>query len=246
MTDKNEDTKPKYVIDLTTDGKTKSPSMRQVMELAKQDYGSLSKTDQGHVDHYKTSMSKLSETFSSKKLFGDLFKGISPMSDALKNLTPSPVVDLNFDDIDFVAPPSATEQYKHSALLEQIAAGLQLQQTALDQDILGLVMPRYDKRKHILTFANTPIHIPADTPAEILCKRMFRSGVPVKKPVEKGDLFELLGLMEVTPKTRRVKMLYNRVDGLNTIVAKVTGVDDLFGFVDKKLYFNTKYVKLPL
>ncbi len=246
MTDQNDNTKPKRVLAL---GNTNSPSIGQVMELAKQDYSSLSKTDQRHVDEYKTAMSKLSETFSTQKIFGDLFKHITPMSDALKKLTPpSPIADLStFNHIDVVPPARATEQYKHTALLEQMLVTLQSQQGgSQDPAILALVMPRYDKRKHRLTFANQPIQLVADTPAEIICKRMFRSGVPVKKPVEKGDLFDLLGLMEITDKTRRVKLLYNRVDGLNAIIAKATGVDDLFGFVDKKLYFNTKYVKLPL
>lgn len=156
---------------------------------------------------------------------------------------PSYDFDLGFD---VTSPPSGTEQYKQTALLKEMVATLQSQNSSADPAILALVVPRYDKRKHILTFANIPVRIPVDTPAELICKRMFRSSVPVKKPVEKGDLFELLGLMEIAPKTRRVKLLYNRVDRLNKIVAKATGVNDLFGFVDKKLYFNTNYVKLPL
>lgn len=54
------------------------------MEWSKQDYSKLTKPQQQHVDGYKQSLSKLSETFSSQKVFGNLFKGIIPsVTDAL-------------------------------------------------------------------------------------------------------------------------------------------------------------------
>ena len=42
------------------------------------------------------------------------------------------------------------------------------------------------------------------------------------------------------------KDFYNNVASLNKLIEKTTGVDKLFDFVDKKLWFNTKYEELPL
>ena len=42
------------------------------------------------------------------------------------------------------------------------------------------------------------------------------------------------------------KAFYNKVASLNKHVEKTTGVEKLFDFVDKKLWFNAKYVELPL
>lgn len=148
--------------------------------------------------------------------------------------------------IENITPPaSSVEQAKQTVLLERMVEAFEGQNTERDADTLRLIEPRYDRKKRVLTFANTPIRLTADSDAEIICKKLFWSGRPVKHPVEKGEIMELL-YIRAASNTERKKTLYNKVTAVNRIVEKKTGVDKLFDFVDKKLWFNTNYVKLPL
>lgn len=148
--------------------------------------------------------------------------------------------------IENVTPPaSSVEQAKQTALLERMVEAFEGQNAERDADTLRLIEPRYDRKKRVLTFANVPIKLTADSDAEIICKKLFWSGRPVKHPVEKGEIMELLFIRDATNSERK-KVLYNKVAAVNRLVGKATGVDKLFDFVDKKLWFNTNYVKLPL
>lgn len=142
-------------------------------------------------------------------------------------------------------PASSVEQAKQTVLLERMVEVFEGQNAERDADTLRLIEPRYDRKKRVLTFANTPIRLTADSDAEIICKKLFWSGRPVKHPVEKGEIMELL-YIRATSNTERKKTLYNKVAAVNRIVEKKTGINKLFDFVDKKLWFNTNYVKLPL
>ncbi len=142
-------------------------------------------------------------------------------------------------------PASSVEQAKQTVLLERMVEVFEGQNAERDADTLRLIEPRYDRKKRVLTFANTPIRLTADSDAEIICKKLFWGGRPVKHPVEKGEIMELL-YIRATSNTERKKTLYNKVAAVNRIVEKKTGVNKLFDFVDKKLWFNTNYVKLPL
>ena len=147
-----------------------------------------------------------------------------------------PIPDLA--ELDFTPDTTMVDnQIKQTALLEQI---LQAQsQQAQNSDLMKLIEPRYDRKKRVITFANKQIRLVADSDNEIICKKLFWDGRPVRRPVEKGDIMELLG-------TTDKKAFYNKVASLNKLVDKETGVEKLFDFVDKKLWFNTKYVELPL
>lgn len=151
-------------------------------------------------------------------------------------VTYRPIPDLA--ELDFTPDTTMVDnQIKQTALLEQI---LQAQsQQAQNSDLMKLIEPRYDRKKRVITFANTQIRLVADSDNEIICKKLFWDGRPVRRPVEKGDIMELLG-------TTDKKAFYNKVASLNKLVDKETGVEKLFDFVDKKLWFNTKYVELPL
>jgi hypothetical protein len=141
--------------------------------------------------------------------------------------------------------PTAKEQYRQTSLMQELVDTIKAQSGADNSKLLSLLEPRYDKRKHVLIFANTPIKLTPDSDADLICGRLFRSGKPVKHPVEKGDLIDLLAIREPTS-TKRMKALYNKVASVNRLVEKETGAEKLFDFIDKKLWFNTIYVKLPL
>lgn len=143
------------------------------------------------------------------------------------------------------ARPTAKQQREQTAILQDLANSIKAQNKAENPELLRLLEPRFDKRKHVLIFANTPIKLTPDSDADLICSRLFRSGKPVKHSVEKGDLIELLAIREPTS-TKRMKALYNKVASVNRLVEKETGAEKLFDFIDKKLWFNTIYVKLPL
>lgn len=141
--------------------------------------------------------------------------------------------------------PTAKEQYRQTSLMQELVDAFKAQNNADNSQLLRLLEPRFDKRKHVLIFANTPIKFTPDSDADLICGRLFRSGKPVKHPVEKGDLIELLAIRAAT-NTERKKTLYNKIAAVNRLIEKETGAEKLFDFIDKKLWFNTVYVKLPL
>jgi hypothetical protein len=143
------------------------------------------------------------------------------------------------------ARPTAKEQYRQTSLMQELVDAFKAQNGADNSELLRLLEPRFDRRKHVLIFANTPIKLTPDSDADLICGRLFHSGKPVKHPVEKGDLIELLVIRAAT-NTERKKTLYNKVAAVNRLIEKETGAEKLFDFIDKKLWFNTIYVKLPL
>jgi hypothetical protein len=143
------------------------------------------------------------------------------------------------------ARPTAKEQYRQTSLMQELVDTIKAQSGSDNSKLLSFLEPRFDKRKHVLIFANTPIKLTPDSNADLICGRLFRSGKPVKQPVEKGDLIDMLAIREPTS-TKRMKALYNKVASVNRLVEKETGAEKLFDFIDKKLWFNTVYVKLPL
>lgn len=141
--------------------------------------------------------------------------------------------------------PTAKEQYKQTHLLEEMVNNLKAQNQQDNSLLLSLIEPRFDRRKRTLIFANTPVQFVAGSDAAIVCGRLFRSGKPVKHPVEKGELIDLLSIYKPTH-AMRMKDLYNRIAAINKIIEKQTNADNFFKVVDKKVWFNTNYVKLPL
>lgn len=135
---------------------------------------------------------------------------------------------------------SLKEQEKQTLVLAEIEKELKSQSLDHNADILRLIEPRYNREKRILTFSNIPIRITADSEGEIICKRMFRNGHPVKNPVNRDEIIDLLGYGATK------KDFYNKVAALNRLIKEETGAEKLFDYVDKKLWFNTKYVRLPL
>jgi hypothetical protein len=231
---------------------SKGLSVGEWQKLSKQDPTTLTPSQQKSLTQANDSIREATKGLSAQ--LANMTKGISipdirsllpdiPKSPALSimsdiSLPPIETYQPNFDDIDFTPDTTMVDnQIRQTALLEQI---LQAQsQQAQNSDLMKLIEPRYDRKKRIITFANTQIRLVADSDNEIICKKLFWDGRPVRRPVEKGDIMELLG-------TNDKKALYNKVASLNKLVDKETGVEKLFDFVDKKLWFNTKYVELPL
>lgn len=231
---------------------SKGLSVGEWQKLSKQDPATLTPSQQKSLTQANDSIREATKGLSTQ--LANMTKGISipdirsllpdiPKSPALSmmsdiSLPPIETYKPNFDDIDFTPDTTMVDnQIKQTALLEQI---LQAQsQQAQNSDLMKLIEPRYDRKKRTIIFANTQIRLVADSDNEIICKKLFWDGRPVRRPVEKGDIMELLG-------TNDKKALYNKVASLNKLVDKETGVEKLFDFVDKKLWFNTKYVELPL
>lgn len=247
------DDKSSKEVSLTLDDPkySKGPSFGEWKELSKQDPTTLTPSQQKSLMQANNIVREATKGLSAQ--LANMTKGISipdilslmpdiPKASMLSmsdlSLPPIETYQPNFDDIDFTPDTTMVDnQIKQTALLEQI---LQAQsQQAQNSDLMKLIEPRYDRKKRTIIFANTQIRLVADSDNEIICKKLFWDGRPVRRPVEKGDIMELLG-------TNDKKALYNKVASLNKLVDKETGVEKLFDFVDKKLWFNTKYVELPL
>jgi hypothetical protein len=104
----------------------------------------------------------------------------------------------------------------------------------------NLISPTYDKDKRQLVFCNTIIQIPADSDQEGLCKALFRSGKPTKKPLDIGDALLKLGVPADKLKDNK-KISYAKRE-LNERIAKQTQIDDLFVIANRQISFNEKYV----
>lgn len=230
---------------------SKGLSVSEWQKLSKQDPTTLTPSQQKSLTQANDSFREATKGLSTH--LANLTKGISipdirslmpdiPKSPALSmsslSLPPIETYQPNFDDIDFTPDTTMVDnQIKQTALLERLLEVQSQQQQ--NSDLMKLIEPRYDRKKRVITFANTQTRLVADSDNEIICKKLFWDGRPVRRPVEKGDIMELLG-------TTDKKAFYNKVASLNKLIEKTTGVDKLFDFVDKKLWFNTKYVELPL
>lgn len=230
---------------------SKGLSVDEWQKLSKQNPATLTPSQQKTLTQANDSIREATKDISTQ--IASMMKGVSipdirslmpefPKSSlmSMSNLSLPPIETYqpNFDDIDF--KPDTTmvnNQIKQTALLERL---LEIQsQQQQNNDLMKLIEPRYDRKRRVITFANTQTRLVADSDNEIICKKLFWDGRPVRHPVEKGDIMELLG-------TTDKKAFYNKVASLNKLIEKTTGVDKLFYFVDKKLWFNTKYVELPL
>ncbi len=239
-------------------------SVKEWSELKKQDPASLTPAQKKLMEatdaRAKEAIERLAPHIKEMSKIGEMVNksvGKFNFSSLIPKITPTlptmPVIEPYRNElledtawIENITPPaSSVEQVKQTVLLERMVEAFEGQNAEHDADTLRLIEPRYDRKKRVLTFANTPIRLTADSDAEIICKKLFWSGRPVKHPVEKGEIMELL-YIRATSNTERKKTLYNKVAAVNRIVEKKTGVDKLFDFVDKKLWFNTNYVKLPL
>jgi hypothetical protein len=226
-------------------------SLDELQKLAKQNPTTLTPSQQKSLTRANDSIREATKGISSQ--LASMVKGVSmpAIHSLMLDIPKLPALSMsnfslpsietyqpNFDNINFTPDTTMVDnQVRQTVLLEQL---LQVQsQQAQNSDLMKLIEPRYDRKKRIITFANTQIRLVADGDNEIICKKLFWDGRPVRRPVDKGDIMELLG-------TTDKKAFYNKVASLNKVVEKTTGIEKLFDFVDKKLWFNTKYVELPL
>ena len=164
------------------------------------------------------------------------------LKNALGNLSRSislpPIADnqIDFPPIEVIPKPNLAEQKKQTRLLEKLAE----QNSDRNSNIHNAIQPRYDSIKNILYFSNTPIEITKES-QQIFCKRLFRGGMPVKRPVDKMNLDKVLKIEELSQEKRR-KKIYAIKDALNTLIYKHTHIDDLFVIVKGRVWFNDKYL----
>ncbi len=123
---------------------------------------------------------------------------------------------------------------------EQVRLLQQIADNNSQQTDKRLTAPTYNKAKRQLIFCNTVIVIPANTDQEALCQLLFRSGKPVKRPLEIGDALLKLGVPLDRVKDNK-KISYAKRE-LNERIAKATQVDDLFIIENHQITFNEKYV----
>lgn len=136
-----------------------------------------------------------------------------------------------------VPRPTLAEQKKQTdALIELLE-----QNKEKDADTHKAIQPRFDISGPTLYFANQPIKIDLSTDAGKLCKKLFRSGHPISHPIDKITASIALRADEMTSEKRR-KKIYSAKDSLNQIIASKTTISDLVVIVDKKIWFNQKYL----
>jgi|GEM_PF-1716363 len=254
----NKKFKPENRVDFTKTSEQNAGryiSVGQIEELTKMPEderkritsGSLIQENITDIESHGKALAELGKTMSKK--YSSLFNLGSSIKIPNFNVPDISQYMQRPDPITFVpnieARPTAKQQREQTAILQDLANSIKAQNKTENPELLRLLEPRFDKRKHVLIFANTPIKLTPDSDADLICSRLFRSGKPVKHSVEKGDLIDLLAIREPTA-TKRMKALYNKVASVNRLVEKETGAEKLFDFIDKKLWFNTIYVKLPL
>lgn len=242
----------KPILSIDTSKYRNGLSVSEWEKLSKKASTTLTPTQKKTLTEANDSLKKVAQSVSSQMT--GLMKGVS-MPDIRSLIPDLPKSFLSLSDLSL--PPIETyrpipnleyinlkpdtslidEQRQQTALLERLLEVQSQQQQ--NSDLLRLIEPRYDRGKRVITFSNTQIRLIANSDNEIICKKLFWDGRPVRRPVEKGDIMELLG-------TTDKKAFYNKVASLNKHVEKTTGVEKLFDFVDKKLWFNAKYVELPL
>jgi len=250
--------KPENRVDFTKNSEQNAGryiSVGQIEELAK-----LPEDERKRIKDSSLTKENLADIESHGKTLAELWQTMSKKYSSLFNfgnnikLPTISVPDLSRfvqqpDPIAFVpnieARPTAKQQREQTAILQDLANSIKAQNRAENPELLRLLEPRFDRRKHVLIFANTPIRLTPDSDADLICRRLFRSGRPVKHPVEKGDLIDLLAVRDATS-AKQMKTLYNKIASVNRLVEKEIGAEKLFDFVDKKLWFNTIYVKIPL
>jgi hypothetical protein len=251
--------KPENRVDFTKtseQNKGRYISIGQIEELAK-----LPEDEQKRIKSDSLTDEHLKDIEGHRKTITDLGSTMSKSISSMFNLGSSNIKLPTFNTPDIArfmerpdpiaimpnieARPTAKQQREQTAILQDLADSIKAQNKPENPALLRLLEPRFDRRKHVLIFANTPIKFAADSDADLVCRRLFRDSKPVKHAVEKGELIELLAIRDATPAQRK-KALYNRIVSINRIIEKETGAEKLFDFVDKKLWFNTIYVKLPL
>ena len=217
----------------TNDNTPKSLTLGELREINKKDDSELTPDEQTARDKsnkdFSTAIGKLQ--LSGTNIAEDFQQSLG------KLLTPAVP---KFDIKGIIKPASALQQQKTNILLERMINITEAQNKERDADIHNAIQPRYDPRVRMLYFANTPISIPRGN-QEIICKKLFRNRVPVKQPVEKMMFYDDMDVFDLS-KVQRRKKLYSAKDALNTLIAKETKIKDLFVIIDKKLWFNEKYL----
>lgn len=145
---------------------------------------------------------------------------------------------INFAVPKVIPQPSLAEQQKQTELLIKIAE----QSEEKTKDIKMALQPRFYIKTSTLYFANTPIPI-KNHEQFLFCKKLFTAGNPVKHPVEIGDFYDVLDTSGLDRKQKK-KKVYNLKSSLNDLITKMTPttINDLFVIVDRKVWFNKKYL----
>lgn len=183
----------------------------------------------------KSDISKLPDH--KKEQVENLGKALQNLSSGIEIALPTDPLS-NFKLPAVVPKPSLAEQRKQTEILRQIAE----QSKEKDADMHIAIQPRLDTKNHTLFFANMPVKLNPDSEQYKICRKLFRGEKPVTKPVEIGDLFEVLDV-EGKSVAQKKKKVYNLLASLNKQIAidTKTGITDLF-IVDKKVWFNKKYM----
>ncbi len=105
--------------------------------------------------------------------------------------------------------------------------------------------PYYDRENGVLTVFGFNIKFRLGSDSEIILKKLFWGGKPVKYPVERGEIKSALGLTESYERQNN-KAFYRRVDQINTTISKQAGIDKFLVPGNRKLWFNPDHQDLYL
>lgn len=105
--------------------------------------------------------------------------------------------------------------------------------------------PSYDRANRELTIAGFKIKFALYSDGDIVCKKLFWGGKPVKHPVENGEMKLLLGISG-GDRRQDNRALYSKIDSINLTITKQTGIVKFLVVSNKKLWFNPDHQDLYL
>lgn len=217
----NDDKKKIVDLDLSDPKYKNSPSINELKVLNKKPEGDLTAREKKIRDkansEFKSTIDKLVDGFNLPSIVDNRID------------LPIPVIE---------PKPTLAEQRKQTNALIEL---LELNKVK-DADMHTAIQPSLDTEDHILYFSNKPVQFTPDNDMYKICKKLFYRGAPVKKPVEIGDLFDVLDTEGKTI-VQKKKKVYHLISTLNNKVGidTKTGITDLF-VVDKRVWFNKKFM----
>jgi len=217
-----------YDLDAINDGNSKDEriTLNELQKLNKKDKSELSASEIKLRDKYNQTIA-------------NAFKGIEKL--AYPNIQFPGHYEPNLPDISALpisSPATASQQAKTNRLLQEF---LDLSKQINTKPNSKVIQPRYDNKKNILYFANTPIDIDITTDAGRLCKRLFYGGKPVKKPLDKIELTTAL-LIEDLEQRKASKKIFGAKASLNAKIAQKTTIQDLIVTIGSTIWFNQEYM----
>lgn len=136
-------------------------------------------------------------------------------------------------------------KYNRSKWDREKSALLSSQQELLIEQAMIMMhtRPSYDRTKGELTVAGFKVKFTLGADSEVIMRKLFWGGKPVKYPVESGELKLALGIFG-SDKRRNNKAFYRKVDYINMTISKQTGIAKFLVVSNRKVWFNPDHQDL--